>query len=102
MQIGALMNGPQDAGAGHVRGEGAREKRAKEKAQVRRTRAFGEQLLQNAFGRKAHATEVSSIKLELTILSVSSRLIKDRAHSDERAIGGVQRDQNRLGSVRIL
>jgi hypothetical protein len=64
-------------------------KEQKKKAQVRRTRAFGGQLLQDFFGRKAHATEVSSIKLELTILSVSSRLVDDRAHSDERAIGGV-------------
>ena len=66
------------------------------KAQVRRTRAFGKRLLQDFFGLKAHATDVSSI--ELALLSMPSRLIKDRTHSDERAIGSVQRDRYRLGS----
>ena len=57
-------------------------KEQKKKAQVRRTRAFGERLMRDFFSREAHSTEVSSIELELTILSVSSRLIDDRAHSD--------------------
>jgi hypothetical protein len=63
---------------------------------------FWVRLMRGFFGRQAHSTEVSSIQLALTVLSVSSRLIQDRAHSDERAIEDVQRDQYRLSAVRIL
>jgi len=36
--------------------------------------------MRDFFGRQAHSTEVASIQLAFTVLSVSSRLIQDRAH----------------------